>query len=211
MKTAKDIKRDIGDITLQNVERYIRINNWKLVYYGNGGAEDEYIESLGLSRYARRVNSFSYRDDNVILVAVRDSIEDADKAFLALHEIAHIVLGHNLSNLCVKEEREANRFAEKCIGDRRPRGVWFVLLFAVALCAVLLIGRPAENMLRQDGPAPPASSSIISDDTSVYITPSGDKYHAADCIYIDGRDGVLKIKKSEAIDMGKEPCKVCRP
>ncbi len=44
---------------------------------------------------------------------------------------------------------------------------------------------------------------------SVYITKTGKKYHRAGCRYL--RYSKYKITKSEALERGYAPCKVCRP
>lgn len=46
-------------------------------------------------------------------------------------------------------------------------------------------------------------------DQIVYITNTGEKYHRGNCRYL--RKSKIAIKKSEAIDRGYEPCKVCKP
>lgn len=46
-------------------------------------------------------------------------------------------------------------------------------------------------------------------ENTVYITETGGKYHRADCYTIKG--GGVPVSKEEAEELGKEPCKVCRP
>ena len=43
---------------------------------------------------------------------------------------------------------------------------------------------------------------------TVYITPSGEKYHVASCRHIKGSEAV-EMTVEEAVELGKEPCKDC--
>lgn len=44
----------------------------------------------------------------------------------------------------------------------------------------------------------------------VYISKSGNKYHSADCYHINV-DNCTMISKEQAVSLGYEPCKTCRP
>lgn len=44
---------------------------------------------------------------------------------------------------------------------------------------------------------------------TVYITKSGDKFHADGCRYL--RRSKIPVSRSEALRMGKEACGVCKP
>ncbi len=52
-------------------------------------------------------------------------------------------------------------------------------------------------------------SSDSGEDTLVYITASGEKYHLSTCRYI--KDGGIEISLADAQAQGYEPCKVCCP
>ena len=47
------------------------------------------------------------------------------------------------------------------------------------------------------------------DNTTVYITPQGKKYHHYECQCIKGRNDLTKTTISESKDKGCEPCGVC--
>ncbi len=47
------------------------------------------------------------------------------------------------------------------------------------------------------------------DNTLVYKTTSGAKYHRIDCRYVKGKE--IEITLSKAIKSGLAPCKVCDP
>lgn len=44
---------------------------------------------------------------------------------------------------------------------------------------------------------------------TVYKTPSGKKYHRADCHMIKNKSAALDVSK--AVEIGLEPCKMCSP
>ena len=54
----------------------------------------------------------------------------------------------------------------------------------------------------------PVLAYSVPDDTIVYVTPHGEKYHTSDCSYIETYDGIT-IKEAER--NGYEPCSRCNP
>ena len=60
-------------------------------------------------------------------------------------------------------------------------------------------------------PSPVFAKAKYSDQTehSVYITKTGKKYHRAGCRYL--KWSRVEVSRSKAIELGKEPCKICRP
>lgn len=55
-----------------------------------------------------------------------------------------------------------------------------------------------------------ATTYIVDPKHAVYISKSGDKYHFADCYHIN-IDNCTMISEEQAINLGYEPCKTCRP
>lgn len=51
---------------------------------------------------------------------------------------------------------------------------------------------------------------IVGTEHAVYISKSGNKYHRADCYHINV-DNCTIMSKEQAISLGYEPCKTCRP
>ena len=51
---------------------------------------------------------------------------------------------------------------------------------------------------------------IVDPEHAVYISKSGDKYHRIDCYHINA-DNYTMMSEDQAISLGYEPCKTCRP
>ena len=51
---------------------------------------------------------------------------------------------------------------------------------------------------------------IVGPEHAVYISKSGNKYHRADCYHINV-DNCTMMSEEQAISLGYEPCKTCRP
>lgn len=51
---------------------------------------------------------------------------------------------------------------------------------------------------------------IVDPECAVYISKSGNKYHRADCYHINA-DNCTMMSEEQAISLGYEPCKTCRP
>lgn len=51
---------------------------------------------------------------------------------------------------------------------------------------------------------------IVDPECAVYISKSGNKYHRADCYHINA-DNYTMMSEKQAINLGYEPCKTCRP
>lgn len=49
---------------------------------------------------------------------------------------------------------------------------------------------------------------VLQAEQTVYITKTGAKYHRIGCRYLKS---VIPIDKGEAVRIGYEPCKVCKP
>lgn len=52
-------------------------------------------------------------------------------------------------------------------------------------------------------------NSDISTSTAVYVTKSGKKFHKASCQYIINKNNIIELSKTQALEQGYEPCKIC--
>ena len=64
---------------------------------------------------------------------------------------------------------------------------------------------PPKNSLMNNNNTPKVEETV----GEVFITPTGKKYHRESCIHV--RKEKKRINKSQAIELGYLPCKVCNP
>ncbi len=205
MKKANLIRHAIKEVTLKNVERYARTKGWSVQYYGDGGISDKFLVSVGMLDYSQSVDSFTYLDGLRRIMFIRQSFKDDQRLFLLLHEIGHLMLGHNIGQLSFEEEREANRFAEKCLKPHHSKCIVIVSILAI-IASTVFFASIALNDISPDSPIKSSNNLDL-----VYITEHGEKYHRIDCRYIEGKDNIVSLTRNEVINRGKEPCKVCEP
>ena len=202
----------IGEMNLENIEKYVRSQGWDLEYYGNDNLLDRYIESLGATECAAHTDAFTYRDHMKVTIFVRYNCSQFKKMSLLLHEIGHIVLGHNIRNLNEYEEYEADYFAIECQKAKsNAKPILITALVALTICVIFftLIQLGNTSAIR---PANTSDNQVVTDSSdSVYITPSGNKFHRNDCVFVENRNDIVQLDRNEAIAMNKEPCQVCKP
>jgi len=115
----KTIKNDLdgGEITYENVRRYIERCGWLIVQYGNERfkSADEMLAELDLIWYAYNVESFVYEDGSHKLIFINVN-RKADILFLLLHEVAHIKAGHTKQDgIYGRSDKAAERQANRIV------------------------------------------------------------------------------------------------
>ncbi len=91
---------------------------------------------------------------------------------------------------------------------------WMGLLLFIT--CILILSSCAPDIVREGGAVvhgqPQNSADFLSyyaDETIVYVTKSGEKYHTADCSYLT--DSAIPVSLEQAVAEGKTPCKRCHP
>jgi len=84
------------------------------------------------------------------------------------------------------------------------------------LACMLLLSACAPQTVREGGAVvhgqPRETADYLSyyqDESVVYVTKSGEKYHTADCSYLT--DSAYPVSLEQAIAEGKTPCSRCHP
>ena len=134
-----------------------------------------------------------------------------------LHEAGHILYGHNFKNISPDDELEANTFMASCLKDYRYK-TKIIVVFSLFILAVIIVKNgdltsqaPRSSQLSQlDSSCNYYSGASIPADY-VVITGTGDKYHRPNCQYVQGKTNLLTLATEEAMQLGKQPCKVCNP
>lgn len=90
----------------------------------------------------------------------------------------------------------------------------FLLIGVIILLCVRLFTRDVTHPA--NAPLPTSSATSLSEPAelesqidTVFVTPSGEKYHYSGCYYIKDKSGLTELSPSEAEGKGYEPCKVC--
>ncbi len=192
-------------LTAEIIESVIKTQGFKIIRYSyayNPPEIDELLKSIGLLGYSKTVTSFTYITRNEKFVFVANGINGDDLLFALLHEEGHIFCDHPFKdglfdNTQTAKEREASIFAEEILKNRgkvlKTRVFLAILALSIGLSFPLL--QQNENVIPQ------------SPDT-VYVTPSGTKYHPAGCYHIKSKNNVTAINIEKAKELGYEPCVV---
>lgn len=194
MTKISKFKRQIRRTDVLHIKQYLEREGWSVVYF-NTPSGNEIIDKLNLRNIADKTDGFVYPLKELKFVFINGRLCDKDKLLTLLHESAHIYLNHDLSNTTKKEEAEAWIFAYKILNYK----YYFLKCFLVFFCAVILgicvfCSHKAIN---------------IHNNEKVYVTPSGSKYHSADCPFIKNKNCLI-LDIDEAKEK-YEPCYYCRP
>ena len=184
---------------------------WDTAYFNDGGPGDKLLEAHGLSEVASRNKAFAVKGLRVIFI----DRSTKNKVRPYLHEVAHIVLKHDFDALSAKDEIEANEFADYLL-KRHPSKYQIMAISCAVLLAISLILHIPGVLHPKTGHAVPVSGSHGATDQShlddkVIITASGEKYHRANCGYIQNKTNIQEITIEQADKLGKDPCSVCNP
>lgn len=226
VKITKAFKNKIGDITFENLEEYLKRNNWLVVQY-MPGERNKYLSRLNLEPNATEENSFLFNSNNLKIVFLREDIDLHEKTYCLLHEIAHIELGYT-ENITPSQERQVIQFAEHCQQQSNKKRkhittgiISIVLLFIIIIAVVLSLSKCNEGILTRKGgsTSPRPETAVLNREyrdnvdlsNMVVITPNGEKYHRPDCYYVKNKENTATITQAEAIQLGKEPCSICEP
>lgn len=190
--------------------------NWNVVYF-DLNQNDELINRFKVNKMAKSNRAFTLRYHNTYVIFIRDDQTNKDTIKLLLHEAGHILYGHNFKNISPDDELEANTFMASCLKDYRYK-TKIIVVFSLFILAVIIVKNgdltsqaPRSSQLSQlDSSCNYYSGASIPADY-VVITGTGDKYHRPNCQYVQGKTNLLTLATEEAMQLGKQPCKVCNP
>ncbi len=190
-KVVAILKKEFAgkEVTYLTLREFIRAQGWTLLCYGDSVHKrgNEFVNELGtrVRLYAKHAASFAYTDGMTIAILINDDTGE-DIIFLILHEIAHILCGHDIiegvfGRGSQKAEREANRVANLVLENtifqklERNKFIWYPMATAAAIVVFLsgvYIAEITENLLdtkKEASPPIPTSieqlSSPISEET----------------------------------------------
>lgn len=223
-RKAKDVARELGAATTESVKNYLEKNRFKVYIFDQNDC-CEFLELYPAAKnYIRWREAFSLRMGwDVIICVNKDHL--ADLRHLLLHELGHILLGHDIESLMDQDETDAERFTMLVFKYCQAKSLtpirhWPAAAAIAGACVVLSIAwvlygtisaTPATGASRSAGIQVENRQPGDLTAAEVLITASGDKYHLPDCQYVKDRASVTTVSLTEALRLGKEPCKVCRP
>ncbi len=170
------------------------------------------IDNLNLNELAATSSGFTYADDRLRLVFVKEELSDEEKRIVLAHEEGHIFNEH--FNVCsvvgqgVLQEHEANEFAHYLLypsrSEQSKQWMYRRRKAISVLAACLLVFALGISVF---------SLSIKADSYygEYYVTENGGKYHRKECIYIKNKKNIHRLTKEEYESGEYEACKVCLP
>lgn len=155
-------------------------------------------------------NAFVYQNNGVRLLFVQDHLTAEEKLYVMGHELGHIILGHlqNGGRASVREEYEADEFMHYLLHPKLGTSIW-VSVLRHKLIAGLIVGVAMAAALVGGILGYISVQSRYSGD--LYITPSGQKYHRANCSVIKNSAHSRRMTVEEYQSGDYEPCKLCVP
>lgn len=237
LNVAYKLLENVGNkLTFENVVNYLDKNGgWKIVFSGTT-AGDKYISDMALEKYAADNISVTVSNKSCRCIIINNSLSSEDKFHMLLHETAHILLGHidklmllAQNSKLLDNEAEALVYFLQHFGKGRyytyrllncKRNIFIATLAGVIwVTGVLLttqqnivpgdaiseVQMPVSNQTEKDiSPETPAPLSEM-----VFITPTGEKYHCADCHTINKETAtMITVEKAR---LSYEPCSLCDP
>lgn len=194
IKITEKYRRQVRKIDVIHVKQYLERIGWSTIYF-NTPSGDKLLAKLKLEDIAAKTDGFVYKIGGLQYVFINASLCEQDKLITIIHESAHIFLGHDFTNITKKDEAEAWHFTYRVL-HRKSKVVRIIIplfvclaLFGAAAVTAATVGMADEE------------------DDYVYVTPSGLKYHTADCRYVIGKR-CIKLHKDEA-SLKYSPCSVC--
>ena len=180
------------------------IKKFGFITYGYRENEDKLCETktYGLSK---EKYAFTYIRGNQKYVFYDDLLNEVDTERALAHEIAHLYYNHfyrktTLFDSDVNKEWEANLFAAYLLEPTDYKGLLAKTVILLSLATLLfLCGKFCSEKEVQAQP-----------NDQVYITPTGDCYHAENCRYGKEYNDSFKINRTVAKEH-YSPCDLCNP
>ena len=194
-KSEKLRKKYKGKIGIDEVISELKTNGFDTVFF-NTPKGNAVLEAYGIEPQA---DAFTYNGATRV-VFVDNNLCVADKLYVLLHELGHIVLKHIGSGsaqlLDIQlSELEADTFALAMLRPPKKRKM-FTAFICLSVVAAFLVGLSIN--------IPPLHTA-----ENVYITQSGGRYHRINCVFVKN-NSYAELPIDEAVKVF-EPCSICNP
>ena len=205
----------IKSLTLERISEIIKSQGYKIIRFGKAYNEENIeilINGLELNGYVQAYSAFTYADDKYRLVFLEDHISDEEALILLTHEEGHIYNKHFgetvIAGKNTTDEYAANEFTHYVLNPNLIcKANAFVLkhkIFSILASSLILLvigGSIATPLILKQ-------QSYYG---NYYVTPSGEKYHKEECIYVRDKKTKKRVTKEDIKNKNLEPCKVCLP
>ena len=178
---------------------------------GKEGNVETLIRELGLDSFARNGKSFVYRNKDVRLLFLCDTMTAKEKLYAMAHELGHIYCGHLRNGACcnaanMEEEHEANEFAHYLLHpawyEKILIRIYKKKVLAIIVVAVLVLGIVSIPVISQIQ----LSKSYYGE---YYVTENGEKYHVVYCPVIKDKKNAHRLTIEEYESGKYEACQIC--
>ena len=210
-KFIKEFNISTETLTIKRLEEIISSQGYKIYTFGNDEKKvNQALKKLHLEEVSKNKNAFTYSSNDIKAVFINKSITSQERLNLLLHEEIHIFLGH-LNNTTLEDEEEVLKFSIELKKQLRLNNLTALLSIFTIVAVVIVILMTTNTTSKKNAIEPIKThiETIITEETKVYITKTGSKYHKKDC-YTIKNNKVIEISKNDAIKM-YEPCKICNP
>lgn len=225
-KTAKNFLKELDFRTdFVSVEEYLKKLGYKVIFF-NSSTGDRELERFNLKEKSKYTNGFTYIGSAKIIF-INSKVSAEDKKYLLYHEAGHILLGHmDYPRMSTKSdclmEFEADTFAHLIVNPPKTNKTVILMtaLTIIAMTFSFYAGKlsapthvPSSNFISESHVESAETQNNIKipendNETYVYITPTGKKYHRENCRYVNS--GSKKVPLSAAMKT-LSPCSVCKP
>ena len=210
-----------GDLSIPSIMNFLESKGYNVVFF-NTEDGDDLLRRYNIDR--KNVPSFIYTGITKV-VFVDDLLHAEDKLYCLLHECGHLIMNHIKENEIhtmskLSTECEADAFAYSVM-KYSPLKTLRNILLALLAAALIIFGTVSCTRAQPQKNGTSVSSNVsgaittprITSENSVsetvYVTPSGTKYHRANCRYVKNKDAsALSRTKAEKTH---DPCSVCNP
>ena len=222
-----------GKVDFVNAEAFVNKMGFTVIFFNTPEGDIE-AARYGVLSDTDENESFTY-NSAAHIIFINDNVPCERKLYLLLHEIGHIMLNHLGDGRIRVTDKvlldiEANAFVYDVLQRKPYAGLIYILTALGIICISLSIYilKPADNPSMPvyntiepsentpDEASPTSPNQTVSEQTGaekasdiVYITPTGNKYHRANCIYTKDKD-CTALAREEA-EKNYTPCSVCNP
>ena len=208
-----DLQRDIS---LPELIHYTETRlEWQVVYY-NTEKGDALLETFDqkLSKFDKKERGFCYKTIYGKYIFIDNDQNTEQKLCTLIHEIGHILLGHLVDGKLqnpTQNNVDADVFVKYVLYPSRLDMIRFKLsrkagwIMLPGITLVLALALFVSHSMTMDAPV---SGYLPANTDTVYITPSGNKYHDENCRF--AANGAIAIPIQQAAKH-YAPCSYCNP